>query len=139
MSDSSIFRQKIGFGNLLQIEKQRKKQKTTSHLRFEYLCFDNSLVFAIKDFSSFFLKVMKDLQRYRQGSKVFAGKHGFITLRDLFKWADRRPSTYEELAKEGYMLLAERLRNAEEKYIVKVSTFSIFLSSSSSSFPSLPL
>jgi midasin (ATPase involved in ribosome maturation) len=65
---------------------------------------------------------MKDLQRYRQGSKVFAGKYGFITLRDLFKWADRRPASYEELAQEGYMLLAERLRNPEEKTIVKVNT-----------------
>jgi midasin (ATPase involved in ribosome maturation) len=70
-------------------------------------------------------KVMKDLQRYRQGSKVFAGKHGFITLRDLFKWADRRPASYEELAQEGYMLLAERLRNPEEKNIVKVRTNSL--------------
>lgn len=63
--------------------------------------------------------IMKDLQRHRQGSKVFAGKHGFITLRDLFKWAERHPHSYEQLGVEGYMLLAERLRNHEEKLIVK--------------------
>lgn len=28
-------------------------------------------------------------QSYRRGSTVFAGKHGFITLRDLFRWAER--------------------------------------------------
>lgn len=29
------------------------------------------------------------LQSLRRGSSVFAGKHGFITLRDLFRWAER--------------------------------------------------
>lgn len=28
-------------------------------------------------------------QSLRRGSSVFAGKHGFITLRDLFRWAER--------------------------------------------------
>jgi midasin len=63
---------------------------------------------------------MQDLQRYRQSTQVFAGKHGFITLRDLFRWADRHPGTYEELAKTGFMLLAERLRKPDEKTLVKV-------------------
>jgi midasin len=62
---------------------------------------------------------MKDLQRHRQGSKVFAGKHGFITARDLFRWAERHGNGYEELARDGYMLLAERLRNSEEKEVVQ--------------------
>ncbi|KAG8124032.1 hypothetical protein E2320_019500 [Naja naja] len=35
------------------------------------------------------IKVMLELQSYRRGSSVFAGKHGFITLRDLFRWAER--------------------------------------------------
>lgn len=65
------------------------------------------------------IEVMKDLQRHRQGSKVFAGKHGFITARDLFRWAERHGNGYEELAIDGYMLLAERLRNAEEKEVVQ--------------------
>jgi len=63
---------------------------------------------------------MKDLQRQRQGSQVFAGKSGLVTLRDLFRWAERHPADYQELAHHGYMLLAERLRNPEEQLIVKV-------------------
>jgi midasin len=71
---------------------------------------------------SFALKlvaIMKDLQRNRQSTQVFAGKHGFITLRDLFRWAERKPGTNDELAVIGYMLLAERLRKEEEKAIIK--------------------
>ena len=34
--------------------------------------------------------VMTDLHRRRQASAVFAGRHGFITPRDLFRWANRR-------------------------------------------------
>jgi len=66
--------------------------------------------------------VMKDLQLLRQSSKVFAGKHGFITPRDLFRWADRFRtfgSSYEDLAKDGYYLLAERLRDEAEKCVVQ--------------------
>lgn len=33
--------------------------------------------------------VMKDLQSTRKGSAAFAGKQGFITLRDLFRWGER--------------------------------------------------
>jgi midasin len=58
---------------------------------------------------------MKDLQRQRQNSKLFAGKHGFITLRDLFRWAERRPRDLAQLAEDGYMLLAERLRYVTEE------------------------
>ncbi|XP_073036075.1 midasin-like isoform X3 [Primulina eburnea] len=66
--------------------------------------------------------VMKELQLHRQSSKVFAGKHGFITPRDLFRWANRfrkYGSSYEDLAHDGYYLLAERLRDDAEKTIVK--------------------
>ncbi|XP_073126022.1 midasin isoform X2 [Henckelia pumila] len=66
--------------------------------------------------------VMKDLQLHRQSSKVFAGKHGFITPRDLFRWANRfreYGSSYEDLAHDGYYLMAERLRDDAEKTIVK--------------------
>jgi len=54
-----------------------------------------------------------------QGTKIFAGKQGFITLRDLFRWAYRDPDNYEQLAYDGYMLLAERARRPHEKEIVK--------------------
>ncbi|XP_057771067.1 midasin isoform X2 [Salvia miltiorrhiza] len=66
--------------------------------------------------------VMKELHLHRQSSNVFAGKHGFITPRDLFRWADRYKEyvkSYEELAYEGYYLMAERLRDDAEKRVVK--------------------
>ncbi|KAL8000860.1 putative AAA+ ATPase domain, midasin, P-loop containing nucleoside triphosphate hydrolase [Plasmopara halstedii] len=63
--------------------------------------------------------VMRQLQLVRQQSSVFAGKSGFITTRDLLRWAERRPATKQALAEEGYCLLAERLRKDQEKEIVK--------------------
>jgi midasin len=63
--------------------------------------------------------IMKELQRNRQGSQVFAGRHGFITLRDLFRWAERHPTDYQQLADHGYMLLADRLRDPQEQVLVK--------------------
>ncbi|GAA6218580.1 midasin [Lates japonicus] len=70
------------------------------------------------------VKVMLDLQSLRRGSSVFAGKHGFITLRDLFRWADRyrleeqteaSQDWLQHLADDGYMLLAGRVRKPEEE------------------------
>ncbi|CAA0814598.1 Unknown protein, partial [Striga hermonthica] len=66
--------------------------------------------------------VMKELQMHRQSSKIFAGKHGFITPRDLFRWAERFRAfgnSYEDLGYDGYYLMAERLRDDTEKQIVK--------------------
>ncbi|CAI5721444.1 unnamed protein product [Hyaloperonospora brassicae] len=65
------------------------------------------------------IDIMQQLQLVRQQSSVFAGKSGFITTRDLLRWADRRPATKQALAEEGYCLLAERLRKDGEKQIVK--------------------
>ncbi|KAL0319420.1 UNVERIFIED_CONTAM: Midasin [Sesamum angustifolium] len=68
------------------------------------------------------VEIMKELQLHRQSSKVFAGKHGFITPRDLFRWADRFRTfgnSYEDLAYDGFYLLAERLRDDAEKRVVK--------------------
>ncbi|XP_057535568.1 midasin isoform X3 [Amaranthus tricolor] len=68
------------------------------------------------------IEAMKELQLRRQKSKIFAGKHGFITPRDLFRWADRFRrfgTSYEDLARDGYFLLAERLREESEKNIVQ--------------------
>ncbi|KAA8540262.1 hypothetical protein F0562_024175 [Nyssa sinensis] len=67
------------------------------------------------------VEVMKELQLRRHSSKVFAGKHGFITPRDLFRWADRFRifgTSYEDLGRDGYYLLAERLRDEDEKSVV---------------------
>ena len=54
-----------------------------------------------------------------QVSNVFAGKHGFITPRDLFKWAGRGAVGYEQLAENGYLLLGERLRTMEDRALVR--------------------
>lgn len=65
-------------------------------------------------FTKCLINVMKELQLLRLKSNIFAGKHGFITTRDLLRWANRNPGSYQELADYGYMLLAERLRKPEE-------------------------
>uniref|UniRef100_A0A3Q1JQ86 Midasin n=1 Tax=Anabas testudineus TaxID=64144 RepID=A0A3Q1JQ86_ANATE len=74
------------------------------------------------------VKVMQDLQSLRRGSSVFAGKHGFITLRDLFRWAERyrleeqteaSQDWLKHLADDGYMLLAGRVRKPEEEATIK--------------------
>ncbi|XP_077567526.1 midasin isoform X1 [Stigmatopora nigra] len=73
------------------------------------------------------VNVMTDLQSFRRGSSVFAGKHGFITLRDLFRWADRyrleeKAEDFHDwlqyLADDGYMLLAGRVRKPEEEVTI---------------------
>nr|XP_017246046.1 PREDICTED: midasin isoform X2 [Daucus carota subsp. sativus] len=68
------------------------------------------------------VEAMKELQLHRQSTKVFAGKHGFITPRDLFRWAERFRifgNSYEDLARDGYYLLADRLRDDHEKRVVQ--------------------
>ena len=46
---------------------------------------------------------------------MFAGKHGFITPRDLFRWAERGAVGYEQLAENGFAVLGERLRLPAER------------------------
>ncbi|RLN87173.1 hypothetical protein BBJ28_00016114, partial [Nothophytophthora sp. Chile5] len=70
-------------------------------------------------YCSILIDIMRQLQLVRQQSSVFAGKSGFITTRDLLRWAERRPATKQALAEEGYCLLAERLRKDDEKLVVK--------------------
>lgn len=53
------------------------------------------------------VSVFRELQQRRQSSRVFESKQGFATLRDLFRWAGRDAGSYQELAENGYMLLAE--------------------------------
>lgn len=65
------------------------------------------------------VKVMNALRQRRSKSGVFLGKDGLITPRDLFRWAERRVVSKLDLAHEGYILLAERLRTNEEKEIVR--------------------
>ncbi|KAL0960750.1 hypothetical protein HGRIS_005773 [Hohenbuehelia grisea] len=63
--------------------------------------------------------VFRELQQRRQSGRVFESKQGFATLRDLFRWAGRDALGYQELADNGYMLLAERARRADDKTAVK--------------------
>ena len=65
------------------------------------------------------VKVMIALRQRRSKSGVFQGKNSLITPRDLLRWAERGGLSKAELAHEGYMLLAERLRDNEEKEKVK--------------------
>ena len=69
--------------------------------------------------SRLLVDIMDALRQRRSKSGVFLGKDGFITPRDLLRWAGRGASSKSELAQEGYMLLAERLRTVEEKLRVK--------------------
>ncbi|OQR87196.1 midasin-like protein, partial [Achlya hypogyna] len=70
-------------------------------------------------FCTLLIDIMLDLQRVRAQSSVFAGKAGFITTRDLLRWAQRAPTTKQRVAEEGYFLLAERLRKDEDKLVVQ--------------------
>ncbi|KAI6098294.1 hypothetical protein EDD16DRAFT_1527318, partial [Pisolithus croceorrhizus] len=65
------------------------------------------------------VSVFHELQQRRQVGRVFESKQGFATLRDLFRWAGRDAVGYQELAENGYMLLAERARREEDKLVVK--------------------
>ena len=72
-----------------------------------------------KPFIDAMVKTMSDLQQRRQLTAVFAGKHGFVTPRDLLRWASRQPLTWEEVAFQGYALLGERLRRKDEQETVR--------------------
>ena len=63
--------------------------------------------------------VFRELQSRRQMGRVFESKHGFATLRDLFRWAWRGANGYQQLAEDGYMLLAERARRPEDRTSVR--------------------
>ncbi|KAG0703770.1 P-loop containing nucleoside triphosphate hydrolase protein [Suillus ampliporus] len=65
------------------------------------------------------VSVFRELQKRRQSGRVFESKQGFATLRDLFRWAGRDAVGYQELAENGYMLLAERARREDDKLVVK--------------------
>ena len=63
--------------------------------------------------------VFRELQQRRQTGRVFESKHGFATLRDLFRWAGRDAVGYQELADNGYMLIGERARREDDRAVVK--------------------
>ena len=63
--------------------------------------------------------VYKQLSILRQSERLFEQKNSFATLRDLFRWAFRDADDREQLALNGFLLLAERVRNPEEHDAVK--------------------
>lgn len=65
------------------------------------------------------VQVFEELRHRRQASRVFESKQSFATLRDLFRWAERGAIGYQQLAEDGYMLLAERARQEEDKVVIK--------------------
>lgn len=76
------------------------------------------------------IAVMTELQELRKISGIFAGKQGYITLRDLFRWAERYrlepelvAGKYKDwdqyLADNGFLLLAGRVRKVEETEVIR--------------------
>ena len=63
--------------------------------------------------------VYQRLSVLRQSDRLFEQKNSFATLRDLFRWASRDAENREQLATNGFLLLAERVRNPEERLAVK--------------------
>ncbi|KAH0565336.1 hypothetical protein GP486_001268 [Trichoglossum hirsutum] len=70
--------------------------------------------------------VYKELSLLRQSSRLFEQKNSFATLRDLFRWAFRDADNREQLAENGFMLLAERVRKPEERLTVKLVIEKVF-------------
>jgi len=65
----------------------------------------------------------------RKASAALEGKHGFATLRDLFRWAERYRQSGEQtttfydwdqhLADEGYLVLAGKVRKQAEAQVIQ--------------------
>ena len=62
--------------------------------------------------------VYRELGKLRNADHVFELSR-VVTLRDLFRWALRKAASINELANNGYMLLAERARRDEERDHIK--------------------
>lgn len=63
--------------------------------------------------------VYKRLTVLRQTGRLFEKRNSFATLRDLFRWALRDAVDREQLAINGFLLLAERVRDPDERQAVK--------------------
>ncbi|EEP81459.1 conserved hypothetical protein [Uncinocarpus reesii 1704] len=98
--------------------------------RFLELHFDDipeeELEFILKErsqiapsFCTRIVSVYRQLSILRQSSRLFEQRNSFATLRDLFRWASRSADDREQLAINGFMLLAERVRNSHERHAVK--------------------
>ena len=65
------------------------------------------------------VSVYKSLALLRQSTRLFEQRNSFVTLRDLFRWALRQADDWQQLANNGFMLLAERVRDPAERRAVK--------------------
>ncbi|KAJ5112649.1 hypothetical protein N7532_000694 [Penicillium argentinense] len=83
----------------------------------EYILKERSQI--APSFCSRIVSVYRKLSLLRQSNRLFEQKNSFATLRDLFRWALRDADDREQLAVNGFMLLAERVRNPHEKAAVK--------------------
>ena len=88
-----------------------------------------------RSYATKMVKVLGELQVSRKGSAAFAGREGFITLRDLFRWAERyRLATTvtgyhdwdQHLAEEGYLVVAARVRDPEEETLIRTIIAKVF-------------
>ncbi|KAM3963373.1 LOW QUALITY PROTEIN: midasin [Aphomia sociella] len=83
-------------------------------------------------YSKKMISVMAELQVRRRGSAAVQGKDGFITLRDLFRWGQRYKHASKEMltdekfydwdqhiADEGYLILAGKVRQTDERTIIE--------------------
>ena len=69
--------------------------------------------------------VYTEISKVRSKDYIYQ-QQSLVTLRDLFRWALRKASTLQELAESGYLLLAERIRQPEERLLIKSAIESIF-------------
>ncbi|KAJ5923916.1 hypothetical protein N7466_008103 [Penicillium verhagenii] len=83
----------------------------------EYILKERSQI--APSFCTRIVSVYRKLSLLRQSNRLFEKKNSFATLRDLFRWALRDADDKEQLAINGFMLLGERVRNPQEKAIVK--------------------
>ena len=64
-------------------------------------------------------KKLSILRQSGQSERLFESKNSFATLRDLFRWALRKADFNEQLAINGFFLLAERVRDSDERLAIK--------------------
>ncbi|KAL2832978.1 hypothetical protein BDW59DRAFT_157121 [Aspergillus cavernicola] len=83
----------------------------------EYILKERSQI--APSFCTRIVSVYRKLSLLRQANRLFEQKNSFATLRDLFRWALRSADDREQLAINGFMLLAERVRNPQERAGVK--------------------
>ncbi|KAL4910123.1 hypothetical protein BDW74DRAFT_173590 [Aspergillus multicolor] len=83
----------------------------------EYILKERSQI--APSFCTRIVSVYRKLSLLRQSNRLFEQKNSFATLRDLFRWALRQADDREQLAINGFMLLAERVRNPQEREAVK--------------------